>query len=41
MGRFSSVQAYTDSNANARTVPYEQAAGSTQLKAGAGKCVSQ
>jgi hypothetical protein len=27
MGRFTSVQAYTDASANARTVPYEQAKG--------------
>ena len=34
MGRYSSVQAYADSNANTRVVPYEQATGSAAPKAG-------
>lgn len=34
MGRYSSVQAYADNNANARVVPYEQATGSAAPKPG-------
>jgi len=34
MGRYSSVQAYADNNANARTVSYEQATGSNAIKGG-------
>lgn len=36
MGRYSSVQAYADTNANARTVSYEQATGSQDVKKGTG-----
>ena len=36
MGRYSSVQAYADNNANARAVNYEQATGSAEPKKGTG-----
>lgn len=34
MGRYSSVQAYADNNANMRSIPYDQAVGSAEAKAG-------
>lgn len=37
MGRYSSVQAYADNNANMRAVSYEQATGSSEVKKGAVK----
>jgi hypothetical protein len=37
MGRYSSVQAYSDTNKNVRAVSYEQATGSNDVKKGAGK----
>ena len=37
MGRYSSVQAYADSNSNMRSVSYEQATGSSEVKKGAVK----
>ena len=40
MGRYSSVQAYADNNANMRSIPYEQAVGSAQAKAGPGMLFS-
>ena len=36
MGRYSSVQAYADNNANMRSIQYDQAVGSAQAKAGPG-----
>lgn len=37
MGRYSSVQAYADNNANMRSVSYQQATGSAEVKKGAVK----
>mmetsp|Transcript_19200 Transcript_19200/g.31886 ORF Transcript_19200/g.31886 Transcript_19200/m.31886 type:complete len:224 (+) Transcript_19200:91-762(+) len=37
MGRYSSVQAYADNNANMRSIPYEQASGAAEAKTGAVK----
>lgn len=38
MGRYTSVQAYADNNANMRSVSYEQATGSSDAKGGVGTC---
>ena len=37
MGRYSSVQAYADNNANMRSIPYDQAVGAAQSKEGPGR----
>ena len=37
MGRYSSVQAYADNQNNARTISYDQAKGSSDVKGGPGK----